>query len=114
MFAKGGTIGRYFILQVLAPVKDAEAYAQRIRMLAAQPELYREIQKRLQKRQRESFTPQATVGGYLRLIEELRKTHEPKRFEPIPLKSLPMSKYHKRRSTRAWWFLQKLRDGICR
>lgn len=96
---------------LVAPVKDAAAYADRIQALVSDPERYRQIQKRLQTRQRECFSPESTVGGYLRLIEELRETHDSSRFAPVPFGSLPLPPYHKRRCSRLWWVAQKIHDG---
>ena len=100
--------------ELQSPVKDATAYAERLCTIAANPDYYRFLQERLRQRQHENFTPQATVRGYLRLIEDLRKHRDEERFLPVPLANLPLSKYQKRRCTRVWWLLQKLRDGICR
>ena len=94
---------------LVSPVKDAKGYAERIRMLAADPERYRQIQGRLQRRQQEKFSPESTVNGYLNLIEELSLQHNPERFTPVPLERLPIPKYHRRRFSRAWWLLQKVR-----
>ncbi len=96
----------------VAPVKDAAAYADRIQALVSAPERYRQIQKRLQERQRERFSPASTVGGYLCLIEELCQTHDPARFEPVPFGSLPLPPHHRRRCSRLWWALQKIHDGV--
>ncbi|GKT08606.1 glycosyltransferase family 4 protein [Desulforhabdus sp. TSK] len=97
---------------LLVPGKDAKAYAERIRILAGNPERYRQIQERLQQQQKENFTPEATVNSYLSLIEELRKTHDPNRFSPVPLAKIPLSSYHRQRCSRAWWLLQKLKHGL--
>ncbi|MBN1126165.1 MAG: glycosyltransferase [Sedimentisphaerales bacterium] len=94
---------------LLATVKDAQAYADRIVALAADSKCYRQIQERLQRRQKQKFSPEATVNGYLRLIEELRKTHDPSRFLPVSLGKLQLSAYHQRRCSRAWWLLQKVK-----
>jgi glycosyltransferase involved in cell wall biosynthesis len=97
---------------LLVPVKDARAYADRLLALAADPERYRQIQQRLQQRQQENFSPASTVDGYLRLIEELLQTHDPARFPSIPLAKIPLSTYHWRRCSRAWWLLQKVKYGL--
>ena len=97
---------------LVAPVKNAGAYAERIRILATDPDHYREIQDRLQRRQRKNFSPEITVRGYLRLIENLRKHRDEELFLPVTLANLPLSKYQKRRCTRAWWFLQKIKYGL--
>jgi glycosyltransferase involved in cell wall biosynthesis len=98
---------------LVASVKDPDAYAGRICRLAAHPDQYRYIQNHLRRRQRENFSPETTVGNYLRLIEALRENHKPERFSAVPLKSLILSKQHKHRCSRTWWFLQKIRDGLC-
>lgn len=97
---------------LLVPAKDAKAYAERIFVLASNPERYRQIQGRLQKRQQECFSPATTVNGYLRLIEEMKQTHDPSRFCPVPLAMVPLSGYHRQRCSRVWWFLQKVKDRL--
>lgn len=97
---------------LLAPVKDAQAYADRLIALATDPERYRQIQQRLRRRQQKNFSPASTVGGYLRLIEELRQTHDPSRFPSIPLAKIPLSTYHRRRCSRVWWLLQKVKYSL--
>lgn len=97
---------------LLAPVKDAQAYADRLLALAADPERYRQIQQRLQGRQQENFSPVATVGGYLRLIDELRQGHDPARFPSVPLSKLTFPKHYRRRCSRLWWGAQKIRDRL--
>ena len=64
------------------PTNNARAYADRIRMISSDPEFYEQIQERLQKRQQDNFSPDNTVNGYLRLIDDLVKTHDPKHFSP--------------------------------
>lgn len=95
-----------------APVKDTRTYAARIHMLAADPARYQKIQARLQQRQKDNFSPESTVSGYLRLIEKLRKTHDPNRFIPMPLAKLHLPHPYRRQCSRAWWILQKAKDSL--
>jgi len=94
------------------PTNNAKAYADRIRMISSDPEFYKQIQERLQKRQQDNFSPDNTVNGYLRLIDDLVKTHDPKHFSPVSLNHLPLPSYYARRCSRAWWFLQKIKYGV--
>jgi len=94
---------------LVSPVKDANGYAECIRTLVDDPVLYRKIQERLQRRQKDLFSPESTVNGYLNLIEELRKARDTNRFTTVPLSRLHLSAYHRRRCTRAWWLMQKIR-----
>lgn len=96
------------------PTNNARAYADRIRMISSDPEFYKQIQERLQKRQQDYFSPDNTVNGYLRLIEKLSKTHDLKRYLPVPLNKLPLSPYHRCRCSRLWQCLQICRDVIQR
>lgn len=93
--------------ELQAPVKDAATYAERLYTIAANPDQYSSLQERLRRRQRENFTPEVTVRGYLRLIEDLRVHRIEDQFAPVPLASLPMPKHYKRRCMRVWWLLQK-------
>lgn len=94
---------------LVVPGKDAKAYAERISILAADPERYRQIQVRLQKRQQENFSPEATVNGYLSLIEELQNKRNAEKFEPVSIKNLPLPDYYRRRCTKLWRFIQKFK-----
>lgn len=97
---------------LVCPVKNARAYAERIFTLSAEPERYLQVQKRLQRRQQEHFSPEVTVNGYLQLIDELQNTHDECRFAHVSLGNIPLSAYHRRRCSRFWWLLQKIKYGL--
>ncbi len=94
---------------LLVPVKDATAYAQRIYMLARNPERYRQIQERLQRRQREKFTPQATVNGYLDLIERIARNGHWDRISVVPFRKLTLPKAYRRSFSPYWPVLHRIK-----
>ncbi len=95
-----------------APVSDVQAYVNRICDIASKPELYRDIQNRLCKRQQKYFSLEATVKGYLSIISKLKAEKIRSNFTPVQLEELDMPSYYKRRCTRLWWLLQKCRYGL--
>jgi glycosyltransferase involved in cell wall biosynthesis len=94
-----------------ADVQSPSAYADRLVELASDPIKHKCLQNSLRNRQRENFTPEATVSEYLKLLEDLLKHRNRDRFTSVPLANLPLPKYYKRRCTRAWWLLQKMKYG---
>lgn len=95
-----------------APINDVQAYADRLCAIAEDPERYRLLQQRLHQRQRENFTPEVTVNGYLSLLTRLKAKHNEDNFTPIALTKLDLPSYYRRRCTRVWWLLQKYRYGL--
>lgn len=87
-------------------MKDAHAYAERLWTISQDPDSYTVLQQRLCRRQRESFTPEATVGRYLDLINRLAQEHDPCRFRPVPLHSVELPREYRLRCSMFWHFLQ--------
>jgi glycosyltransferase involved in cell wall biosynthesis len=94
------------------PVGNARAYAERIEFLAANPQLYQEIQARLKRRQQEMFTPEKTVQEYLDLISNLTCSHDISKFEPVGLKYIKRSFTQKVRCSVPWYLLQLVKNSL--
>jgi glycosyltransferase involved in cell wall biosynthesis len=96
--------------RLTSPVKHADGYARRIVELVSNPAEYGRIQQYLWKRQRTMFTPDVTVNGYLKLIDDIQVTLTPKRDKPPGLDQLRMPPKYARQCTQWWRLMQKARD----
>jgi maltose O-acetyltransferase len=94
---------------LIAPVRNAKAYAEQLVALIEDPSRYEMLQQRLWRRQRENFTPEVTVGRYLDLIGRLCQEHDPAKVAPVPLRLTKMPREHRLRCTHFWRILQIFR-----
>ena len=97
---------------LMSPVKDVEAYADRLLAIVAAPELYARLQARLLRRQRKHFAPEVTVERYLKLIAKLQETRDPNRFEPVPFASLTVPEEYRRDLSLYWHVLRTCRSAV--
>ncbi|MHC4297190.1 MAG: glycosyltransferase family 4 protein [Planctomycetota bacterium] len=94
------------------PVSCAESYAGRIAELAADTAEYHRIQGYLHRRQRDMFTPEKTVSGYLNLIGELKTRRLNRKFESASFSRLSLPRRYERQCTAWWRCLQIARDCL--
>ena len=91
---------------------NPEDYALRIAYMISHPDIYRETQLYLQKRQQNLFTPERTVQGYLDLINELRSGEVCGLPLPCDFEKLQIPKEYRLYCSPAWRLVQKVKGMI--
>jgi len=87
-------------------------YAEIIKTIANDTDLYQTLQRRLQLRQKKNFFPSATVSAYEKLIQQVVDEPMRKSTSVVMLKDLPLPVLTRIRCTRPWYQLQKLNQRV--